>query len=206
VPVLILNGEDDLRTPLEAARELKGLFPRATLVTDAVGHSVIFSSRCAQAAVRRSFRNRTPGDCRRVRRPGLRELPPLSIRALRPLGPRGRRGRTLRAREATLRDIEPRLLTDLFSFDGNPARAGGLRGGYAKSGASRTRLVRYAYVPGVRVSGTLKAEQGGAGPLGGEFTIAGRAAARGSVRIRGGRAEGILGGRRVSAGVRVPAG
>jgi pimeloyl-ACP methyl ester carboxylesterase len=205
VPVLILNGEDDLRTPLEAARAVEGLFPRATLQTDAVGHSVLFSSRCAQAAVRAFFRGRAPGSCRRVRRPALRELPPLSLRSLRPLGAGGRRGRTLRALEATLRDIQPRLLTELFSFDGDTARAGGLRGGYATS-ARRTRLTRYAYVPGVRVSGTLRVERAGAGPLGGEFTISGRAAARGSVRIRRGRAEGTLGGRRVSAAIRVPAG
>lgn len=204
VPALILNGEDDLRTPLEAARELEELLPRATLVSDAVGHSVLFSSRCAQNAVSAFLRDRDAGGCRRVRRPALRELPPLSLRALRPLGPGGKRGRTLRALESTLRDIRPRLLTDLFAFGDEPARAGGLRGGYAVSG-ERTRLVRYAYVPGVRVSGILRVERNGAGPLGGELTISGRAAAHGKVRIRRGRAEGILGGRPVSAPLRVPA-
>jgi pimeloyl-ACP methyl ester carboxylesterase len=203
VPVLIMNGEADLRTPLEDARALAELFPRSTLVTDAVGHSVLFASRCARAAVVAFFRDRERGRCRRVRRVELRELPPRSARALRPLGAEGRRGRTLRALESTLRDLRPRLGTELFWFDGEPVRAGGLRGGYVRSGR-RVRLFRYAYVPGVRVSGTLRVERGGRGPLGGEFTLSGPGASAGSVELRGGRASGTLGGRAVSAAIRVP--
>ncbi|MEA2386218.1 MAG: hypothetical protein QOJ22_392 [Thermoleophilaceae bacterium] len=203
VPVLIMNGEADLRTPLEDAQALQGLFPRSTLVTDAVGHSVLFASRCAQRAVGAFFRDRAPGACRRVRRVPLRELPPRSARALRPLGAAGRRGRTLRALESTLRDLRPRLGTELFWFDGPPVRGGGLRGGYVRSGP-RIRLVRYAYVPGVRVSGTLRVERGGKGPLGGEFTLSGPNAAAGSVELREGRLTGVLGGRAVSAAMRVP--
>jgi pimeloyl-ACP methyl ester carboxylesterase len=198
VPVLIMNGENDLRTPLEDARALAELFPRATLVTDAVGHSVLFASRCAQAAVRAFFRDREQGPCRRAHRVPVRELPPLSARELRPLGATGRRGRTLRALESTLRDLKPRLGTELFWFDGEPVRAGGLRGGYVTS-ARRIRLFRYAYVPGVRVSGTLRVERNGRGPLGGELTLSGPAAAAGRVELRAGRLKGMLARRAVRA-------
>jgi pimeloyl-ACP methyl ester carboxylesterase len=205
VPVLIMNGEDDLRTPLAAARDVQRLFPRATLVTDSVGHSVLFASECAQAAVRPFFRDRAAGACRRTRRPPLRELPPLSVGELRPLGARGLRGRTLRALEATLRDIRPRLFGEVAPPDSGqpPGRAGGLRGGYLRWG-TRLTLTRYAYVPGVRVGGTLRIERGGAGLLGGVFRLGGRAAAAGRVELRRGRLTGTLAGRAVTARLRVP--
>ena len=119
----------------------------------------------------------------------LRELPPRSIRELRPLGARGR---TLRALEATLRDLRPRLDIELLWFGGRPARAGGLRGGYVRS-AERIRLTRYAYVPGVRVSGTLTIERRGADRFGGEFTLSGPRATPGRVRLRRGRLDGRAG-------------
>jgi len=72
---------------------------------------------------------------------------------------------------------------------------GGLRGGRFSVARGRYTLERYAYVPGVAVSGGLD--------LGGDFatgrlTIAGPAAARGSLTFRAdGRVDGRLGGRRV---------
>lgn len=203
VPVLIMNGENDLRTPLAWAEEVADRFPRSTLVTDAVGHSVLFASECAQAAVEAFFSGRAPDSCRRRRRVPLRELPPRSLEELRPLGSRGLRGRTIRAFESTLRDIASRLQGELVSFDGKAVRAGGLRGGWIRV-ARRSTLGGYLYVPGVRVSGTIRIEPGRRGLIGGEFTLSGRDAARGRVQLRGGRLVGALDGARVKARLQLP--
>lgn len=198
VPVLIINGENDMRTPLSSAQAVADQFPRSTMVTDAVGHSVLFASDCAFAAVEDFFKNREPGTCKRVKRVRLTALPPASAKSLRPLGETGAPGRTLRALQATLGDIELRMKDEFAFFSGRSLRGGGFRGGWMRvARAGGTTLGRYVFVPGVAVSGKFKGADG-------EFTISGSAAARGKVVIRGGRLTGQLDGRPVSARVRVP--
>ena len=52
VPVLVLSGRDDLRTPLEQAQRVAAAYPRATVLdVPHVGHSVLTASSCARAAV-----------------------------------------------------------------------------------------------------------------------------------------------------------
>ena len=53
VPVLLLEGEDDLRTPVENAQRVAAQFPQSSLVVaPATGHSVLGSdfSGCARRA------------------------------------------------------------------------------------------------------------------------------------------------------------
>ena len=72
VPVLLLEGEDDLRTPVEGARRVAALFPQARLVISAAtGHSALGSdpSVCARRAFDRFFRGGpVPTRCPRARR------------------------------------------------------------------------------------------------------------------------------------------
>src|SRR5918996_1227641 len=61
VPVLLVEGEDDLRTPVENARRVAALFPQAQLVVaSATGHSALSSdqSGCTARALARFFRDR----------------------------------------------------------------------------------------------------------------------------------------------------
>ena len=80
VPVLLLEGEDDLRTPVENARRVAALFPQSRLVVaPATGHSVLGSdqSPCARRAFDRFFRGgRVPTRCGRVRRAFFPQPPP----------------------------------------------------------------------------------------------------------------------------------
>ena len=60
VPVLLLEGEDDLRTPVENAQRVGAQFPQSSLVVaPATGHSVLGNdlSGCTDRAVKSFFRN-----------------------------------------------------------------------------------------------------------------------------------------------------
>src|SRR5215211_1561114 len=89
VPVLLLEGEDDLRTPVENARRVASAFPRSSLVVaPATGHSALGSdpTPCARRAFERFFLGRRVSTrCRRARR-DFRPAPPPpgSIRGVRP--------------------------------------------------------------------------------------------------------------------------
>src|SRR6185503_126234 len=120
VPVLLVEGEDDLRTPVENARRTAGLFPRSQLVVaPATGHSTIGSdvSGCAQRAFARFIQQRpVPALCERARRPFAPTPPPpgrlAAVARLR--GTSGIRGRTLAAVKLTLRDVAEDAVTELI--------------------------------------------------------------------------------------------
>ena len=75
---------------------------------------------------------------------------------MRGVGGRTRKAKTIRAVRLTTRD----MLTSLVATA--TPRFGGLRGGYAVVGLrpAKVRLVGYQYVPGVKVSGTLRRIRG----------------------------------------------
>jgi pimeloyl-ACP methyl ester carboxylesterase len=155
VPVLLLEGEDDLRTPVEGARRVAAQFPQAQLVVAPVtGHSALGgnASGCTERAFARFFRNQTvPARCPHLRRE-FRPAPPppLSLSSVEPAtGTHGLRGRALRAVELTLRDVNE----DSFVH----ARGGGLRGGsYRIDDRNRLHLSGVVFVPRVRVSGLVR--------------------------------------------------
>jgi pimeloyl-ACP methyl ester carboxylesterase len=204
VPVLLLEGEDDLRTPVESAQRVAAQFPQSKLVVaPATGHSALGSdgSGCTERAFARFFRGQpVVTRCPRVRRrfppsppppTGLREVPPA-----RELG--GIRGRALTALALTLRDVGEDALTRFILDERDPdlARGGGLRGGrYRIGGRLGLHLTEVVFVPGVRVSGRVS--RFGSGRQRGRLRLAGRV--NGLVSLRGRRVSGRLGGRQVRA-------
>jgi hypothetical protein len=200
VPVLLIQGEDDLRTPVENARRVAGLFPQAELVVaSGTGHSALSSdpSGCTARALARFFRDRpVAGSCRRSPRlfPAL-PPPPLRLGRIPPL----------RAVAQTLRDVSQDSLSQLILDPDDPdlARGGGLRGGfYRVDGRVTLHLSRVAFVPGVRVSGFLRRFE--------DLRQAGRLVVRGRVdgalRVSGRRVVGRLGGQRVAGSLGAPPG
>ena len=204
VPTLILEGEDDLRTPVENAQRVASLLPQARLVVaPATGHSALSSdlSGCAARAFARFFADRSVADCpRRRRRFGATPPPPRSLSAVAPArGAVGVRGRALGALGLTLRDVAEDSLTQFIaSSRSDLARGGGLRAGRYRIAENNTLHLRgVAFVPGVRVSGVV--QRFGERRQNGRLRISGPAAPGGRVRLRGRRLGGRLGGRRVSA-------
>jgi pimeloyl-ACP methyl ester carboxylesterase len=186
VPVLLLEGEDDLRTPVEGARRVAAQFPRASLVVaPATGHSALGADRsgCTERAFARFFRDQPlPSRCRRRGREfPPSPPPPTSLSRVAPTaGVSGTPGRALTALALTLRDVGEDALTR-FIFDRRDpdlARGGGLRGGrYRIDGHNHLHLADVVFVPGVRVSGLVR-----------RF-----AARRQDGRLRlGGRVDGVL--------------
>jgi pimeloyl-ACP methyl ester carboxylesterase len=195
VPTLLLQGEEDLRTPPEASARVASLIPGAQRVTlPGVGHAVIGAdpSGCGRRQLLR-FVARRPvrASCPRVRTgvPAT-AVPPTALGQLAPAtGLRGRVGRTVSAVDATLDDLDFALSPALDLADA----AGGLRGGSYRVGR-RLGLRGVVVVPGVALSG----RELGSGAL--RLRVRGRAAAHGRVEVsRRGRLTGRLGGRRVRA-------
>jgi pimeloyl-ACP methyl ester carboxylesterase len=207
VPVLLLAGEDDLRTPVENARRVAALFPHSSVVVaPATGHSVLGTdaSGCATRAFVRFLRGRpVTTTCPRGRRLApVTPPPPRSLRQVSPVAPGGVRGRTLAAIALTLLDVADAGEEHVSGGDGTDhARGGGLRAGRFRIDSRGTlRAHGLSFVPGVRLSGRLRLF--GAIRQRGRIRVRGRAAARGLVTVRGSRVRGRLGGRRVRARLR----
>jgi pimeloyl-ACP methyl ester carboxylesterase len=195
VPTLLLQGEEDLRTPPEVSANLATLIPGARRVTvPGVGHAIIGGD--PSGCGRRQLLRFVAGEVVRTRCPRVptevpaTAVPPPSFSGLRPAaGLRGRVGRTVSAVDATL-DFLELALSPALDLDG---RGGGLRGGSYRL-TRRLALRDLVVVPGVRVSG----RESRSGAL--RLRVGGRAAARGTVAVSPrGRLSGRLGGRRVRA-------
>ena len=203
VPALILEGEQDLRTPLEGAQRVAAQLPRATLLTiPATGHSTLGSdsSACTLNAVTRFLaRQAVRSSCGDPPSAPAPERPaPLTLTEVDAL-PRAPRSiaRALQAVDLTLTDVEDQVGTQaLLSFNSGDARAvrgGGLRGGHFRAGSRGVSIERVVFVPGVRVSGRLLNRAGRIGT----FRVSGSPAVSGVVEYRGGGVlAGRIGGRR----------
>jgi pimeloyl-ACP methyl ester carboxylesterase len=211
VPVLLVEGSDDLRTPVENARRTAQQFPRSrVVVAPDTGHSAIGSDLggCALRAFARFIQRRAvPQGCPGVRKAFPAEPPPPGrLSAVRPLrGTPGLRGRTLAAMKLTLRDVAEDSLTELIFDPEDPdlARGGGLRSGHYRIDSGNTlELNGVAYVPGVTISGRI--ENFLARKEHGRLRIGGRAGAHGLIRIDRFRIRGRLGGRRVHGNLTTP--
>ena len=185
VPALVLAGLEDTRTPLEVGRRVAAAFPRAqVLAVPKTGHSVLGTAPCARTAVRRFFAGQALGSpCRSVRR--AVRVAPVPPRSLAGVPGRSKAHRTLAAVRLTLRD-----LVKAVAFGAE--RGGGLRAGTFTQRGEWFVLRGYSFVPGVSVSGRVRGSGSDA------LRITGRAAARGTVRLRNGRLTGTLGGRPVT--------
>jgi pimeloyl-ACP methyl ester carboxylesterase len=198
VPVLLLNGEDDLRTPVEGAQAVAAQFPQAKLVVaPATGHSVLGTDRsgCAERALARFFRDQpVETHCPRVKREVPPTLPPpTALRQVAPArGVAGLRGRAVTAAALTLRDGLDAMFATFTP------RAGGLRGGrYRLDRHGTMYLFEVVFVPGVRVSGVLV--HYGERRQRGRLRLSGPATPDGVLRIHGHRVSGRLGGQEVHA-------
>ena len=203
VPVLLLEGEEDLRTPVEGAARVAARFPQAELVVaPATGHSAL-GRRIRLHGAR--FRALLPRPARRDQlpaRPARVSARAAAATALRQVaaaqGVGGIRGRALAAVAMTLRDVGEDSLTRFIFDERDPdlARGGGLRGGhYRIDGRNGLHLTRVVFVPGVRVSGSVG--HFGGRRQSGRLRLAGRVA--GSLALRGRTVSGRLGGKRVRA-------
>jgi hypothetical protein len=206
----MLEGQTDLRTPLEDAEALAARLPDARVLrAPGVGHSVISStfSSCPERALGaffagRGVRRACPPDPILSAPPD--PLPPRRLSRVAPLrGVAGRRGRTAAAALLTVEDLGPALLGALAESGedilSGPLAAGGLRGGFYRFTQSGLRLHHVVYVPGVVVSGLVRAT-GRPGSVRARLSVRGSAAAPGSVNISpSGAVSGTLAGRRYRA-------
>jgi pimeloyl-ACP methyl ester carboxylesterase len=183
VPVLVLAGREDLRTPLESQRRVGAQFPRARVhpIPD-VGHSVLTHdlSGCAVATLRAFLSGRPLAPaCRERARQSDIALPYFD--ALRDV-PRAR-GRLSERVERTATAVD---LTLRDALRWAPSR--GVRGGRARAGDETLVLSRYELVPGVRVSGTYSLRRRG------RLRVTG-SGATGTLIVRpSGRMSGVLDG------------
>ncbi len=193
VPALVLNGLDDVRTPIESARAVAAQLPSATVVAiPGQGHSVI-SQPCAQQALHRFLVGRAVSTrvCARAPLVAPHQVPPRSLSRLRSAAS-GRRGTAKRSAKAARLAVRDALgFVDVYGIG---RRFPGLRAGTARyRDSDRDPLLRlddYEYVPGVRVSGTLHLSKG----LYGQVRVRGSRSAHGTLRIHDGVAHGRLGG------------
>ncbi|HEV2813772.1 MAG TPA: alpha/beta fold hydrolase [Solirubrobacteraceae bacterium] len=193
VPVLVLAGREDLRTPLEDQRRLAAQFPAAqVLPVPGVGHSVLGSdlSGCAMRGVRRFLAGLPRETCA-----GRTRFFDIALPAARSLAavprPRGDVpaviGRTAVAVDLTLRDAERWATAAALS---DVRRIPGLRGGRLRfDRVSNVRLERYEVVGGVRVSGVLRE--------GADTLIVTGSGATGTLTVRRGLVRGVLDGKRI---------
>jgi pimeloyl-ACP methyl ester carboxylesterase len=194
VPVLTLGGDLDLRTPANDAVRVARLFPRGrALVVQGVGHGILGRD-CPDRVVRDWLDGKAiPARCLRV---------PRTVVPLRPF-PRAA-GRS--SPQATLGLARKALHDAEAVWIGFPEQRAiaGLAGGRLTSPANGESLTlsRYAIVPGVELSGTLRRLVDLPPPplaFRGTVKVSGSAAARGTLAVVARRLEGALGGRRVKA-------
>jgi pimeloyl-ACP methyl ester carboxylesterase len=203
VPTLLLEGADDIRTPVETARGVAARIPGARLVLAPGGHDVT-SGPCGTRLAARFLAGRSVGDCTAAERSQGKQPPAAPLAPLRlqdvapPRGVGGIPGRTLAAVASTVGDTLEQSggVFGLLFSDQDVLRGGGLRGGSwvlrFTERDFRLGLDGDEYVPGVRVSG--------GGPIYPDLRlrvkVSGSAAARGTVILDASGAHGRLDGRR----------
>jgi pimeloyl-ACP methyl ester carboxylesterase len=201
VPALLLGGRLDTRTPVENALATRRELAHAALVTlKGSGHDTLDSdlTGCTARALA-LFTARLPvGHPCAGKDNGVfpAPLPPRSLNDFRSApSVGGTRGRALFAVIDTAADS--RLTTLQLLFAGLDTRGGGLHGGSFSGGSALDgplRLRNYAYVPGLRVTGSLRVSEG---TLAGTVRVSGKV--NGTLKLdRRGGATGVLGGRHVS--------
>jgi hypothetical protein len=150
---------------------------------------------CIARATSRFFAGRTVGDPCKGRDNGFSPLPspPRSLSAFRSApGVGGVRGRAVFGVLDTVNDA---IITSIqLETEQLAARGGGLRGGHFRlfDDDSQLSMTRYAYVSGLRVTGTLRA---GDSDITGRLAVTGPRGASGFVQLTRTGATGRLGGR-----------
>lgn len=201
VPVLVLDGLSDLRTPVEDAKAVAARFPHAQVVAvPHSGHSVLGTEpgTCAKSALAAFAAGGAVQPCPAVENPySPTPRPPLSLAKVKPAGGFSPKiGRTINAVTATLTDARRQVIGRALGSGRLPSAVGGLRRGWVRvTSFTNLGLRGYEYVPGVRVTGSYRST--------GTTTvlISGSSAAHGRLTFSNGgdTLKGILDGRKVSA-------
>jgi pimeloyl-ACP methyl ester carboxylesterase len=197
VPVLVLSGRSDLRTPQEDARRIAAQYPHARFLSvPDVGHSVLTSdlSGCALKAVENFVDARTVKDCRGGGLSlGAVGFAPATVAALKARRLPGKAGRTLTALRTTIEGVALDSALGLaLAAPKTSARIPGLRSGFTTISQTRIALHGVEWFRGMRVSGVIDGE-GESGHL----TVSGPAAAGGTLLLDGDNVSGTLGGHRI---------
>jgi pimeloyl-ACP methyl ester carboxylesterase len=207
VPVLVLAGDRDIRTPLSGAVEVAARFPRGrVLVVPGAGHSVLNHSACAANAVRSWLNGATPpAVCTRF----SLYVPPVGLwrRSVAATPPVARApalaGRTVAALLQTVHDAE-----DLWNLTRHTEQAtlGLVGGSMTPDPGGVIRMKGYSSVAGLTLTGNIVLKMDPYGdpvvPLTAQFgllTIGGSGAAHGRVRLSENRLTATLGRRTFSA-------
>lgn len=183
VPVLVLSGSEDLRTPLADAEQVAAGYSQARiLAVPFTGHSTVGTdvSECAANGLASFLGGRPPAACSTSadQRPvPVSPLAPTRLASLRPAGASGVRGQTLAALDLTVIDA----FLQLPPADDIKLSLGGLRGGRLVAAKGVVTLSSYEYIPGVELSGQLRQRDD---VLVGTLRVGGEAAAAAIVRFR----------------------
>jgi pimeloyl-ACP methyl ester carboxylesterase len=199
VPVLVLSGRSDLRTPQEDARRIAAQYPAARFLSvPDVGHSVLTSdfSGCALEAVEAFFDARAIRNCHGGGLSlGAVGFVPATVAALKPRRLPGKAGRTLSALRTTIAGVALDAGLGLaLASPKRTARVPGLRAGFTTISQTRISLHGVEWFRGMRVSGAIDSDDET-----GHLTVSGPAAAGGTLVLRGDKVSGTLGGHPVRA-------
>jgi pimeloyl-ACP methyl ester carboxylesterase len=209
VPVLVVAGDRDLRTPAAHAADIASRFPQGhLLIAPGVGHSVLGAdlSGCVAKAVKTWLAGGVP-PARCTRSPLLvQQVPslPASVASVAPIGAAGLRGRTLNVVSTTLREAVATWGIGFEGFEQPPSRLAGPYGGTLRISGLTFSLAGYSAVPGLRLSGSLHIFRPASGvtfPLRfvGTVRVAGPKAAHGSLTVGRATLSGRLSGQSVRA-------
>lgn len=198
VPVLVLDGEADLRTPLEDAQNVAARFPQGQIVSiPDTGHSVVSAEAgtCAKVAVQTFLAGGRAAACAPADT-GFTptSTPPRKLSQIPTVsGLPSKAGRTLNAFSYSLGDGTRQVIGEAMALGDLPKSVGGLRSGsILVRSVNKLQFRSYEFVPGVKVTGTLRKASS-------TFRISGSKAATGTVTLkRDGSASGRLGGKRFS--------
>lgn len=194
VPVLILSGGRDVRTPTSIARRVAAAFPRGRLViVPGGGHAISTTSACADRFIRNWLRGLPHKACSRlplVMAP-LRGFPRTDAPAGQMLTPT----QTLAVAAATLREAEATALLG----EGLRGHVGGLVAGSLHWISERSfQLTQYSDVDGVTVKGVVFRSRHEKGGWIGVVSVGGPLAARGELNLFRDNLSGVLGGTQAS--------
>jgi pimeloyl-ACP methyl ester carboxylesterase len=207
VPVLVLSGDQDLRTPNEDARAVAQRFPRASYVqVPGNGHDELGGdiTGCTRDALNSFVKDQPVGDPCAGLTDIIDPLPvaPTLLSQVPPIrGTSGIPGRSSLSALATVDDVTATAVIRLFNGE-TSLGYGGLRGGYYTGSYSSRRgittvLHGVVYVPGIKVSGRLE-KRTLAQPPTGRLRIAGGRRGSGSLSLaKNGTVTGTIGGRRI---------
>ena len=207
VPVLVLTGDRDIRTPTEGARAIAARFRQGhVLVVPGAGHSVLNHSACAANAVRGWLNGATPPTvCTKF----SLYVPPLgawrkSVAVTPPVARvPGLAGKTLAALLRTIHDAEDNWLLTRGSQETTSGLAGGR---LTPDPGGVIRLQGYSSVGGLTLSGNIVLRMDPYGdpvvPLTVQYallSVGGPGAAHGRIRLSGNQLTGTLARRAVTS-------